>query len=147
MWQRCTDVKHPAFHRYGGRGVTVCDRWLSFSDFLADMGERPRGKSLDRFPDRDGGYGPGNCRWATAREQIANSVVAKLTEESAQEAIARFSRGDSASAIAADLGVTVHCVKHLKRGTTWPHLDRSSLVTGDVVRSVDAAVLRELATG
>tara|TARA_B110000858_G_C17353512_1_gene272040 strand:- start:71 stop:466 length:396 start_codon:yes stop_codon:yes gene_type:complete len=73
MKQRCNNQKHSAFHNYGGRGIKVCDRWLkSFVHFLEDMGIRPDNKTLDRI-DNDKGYSPDNCRWATSKEQIANS--------------------------------------------------------------------------
>ncbi len=73
MIARCTQVNHHKYPRYGGRGIQICQRWRdSFSNFLSDMGERPNGKTLDRFPNNDGNYEPGNCRWATPKEQSAN---------------------------------------------------------------------------
>lgn len=72
MIARCTSDKHPARRYYKGRGITVCAKWLnSFDAFLADMGERPAGLTLDRI-EPDGHYEPGNCRWATPTVQRAN---------------------------------------------------------------------------
>ena len=66
---RCTNPKDPKFPIYGGRGITMCQRWLDgFSNFLEDMGECPEGHTLDRI-DPHKGYNPENCRWATISEQ------------------------------------------------------------------------------
>lgn len=71
MIERCENPKYKRFADYGGRGIKVTPRWLKFENFLADMGERPMGKTLDRI-DVNGNYEPGNCRWATPKEQRAN---------------------------------------------------------------------------
>jgi hypothetical protein len=72
MNKRCSNRNHRFFNRYGGRGITVCSRWLhSFEMFLADMGRKPLGTSLERR-NNDGNYEPSNCYWATAKEQNRN---------------------------------------------------------------------------
>ncbi len=71
--KRCHNPSDSAYPNYGGRGIIVCDRWRhSFAAFLEDMGEPPTGLSLDRWPDNNGNYEPGNVRWATDLEQAAN---------------------------------------------------------------------------
>lgn len=72
MRRRCTVINHPAYKYYGARGITVCQRWLDFNNFYADMGDKPEGKSLDRI-DNDREYSKSNCRWATPMEQSQNS--------------------------------------------------------------------------
>ncbi len=75
MLTRCYNAKRKDFHRYGGRGITVCDRWRnSFENFLEDMGRKPTPKhTLDRHPDNNGNYEKSNCRWATMKEQCNNT--------------------------------------------------------------------------
>lgn len=74
MRQRCENVNIPQYCDYGGRGITVCERWSSFEDFFADMGERPDGLTLDRI-NCNGNYEPGNCRWATPKQQTNNRRI------------------------------------------------------------------------
>ncbi len=71
MIQRCSSPNNSAFRHYGGRGITICDQWRTFENFLADMGERPEGLELER-KDNNGNYEPLNCKWATRQEQCSN---------------------------------------------------------------------------
>lgn len=78
MLARCHNPRASSYKYYGAKGIAVCERWLKFEEFLADMGERPSSKhSLDRWPNRNGNYEPGNCRWATQSEQCRNKTTTR----------------------------------------------------------------------
>jgi hypothetical protein len=96
MKLRCGNPNATGFANYGGRGITICDRWAGedgFANFLADMGERPLGTTLDRYPDNDGNYEPGNCRWvdlAGQKRNQRNSVL--LTYKGQTKSAAEWAR-------------------------------------------------------
>jgi len=77
MIGRCLNEKHESFRNYGGRGITVCDRWKKFENFYEDMGERPEGCTLNRV-NNDGPYSPENCKWSTYAEQADNTRTSRL---------------------------------------------------------------------
>lgn len=79
MKRRCLVETSSDYPRYGGRGITVCERWQKFENFLADMGKRPKGKTLDRI-DNDRGYFPENCKWSTPKEQARNRKTNRLIQ-------------------------------------------------------------------
>lgn len=93
MLTRCTNPNYREFHLYGGRGITVCERWReSYENFLSDMGDRPEGMTLER--DRvDDGYGPNNCRWATILEQANNKRNSAVIEHNGRSmTVAQWAR-------------------------------------------------------
>jgi len=77
MLQRCNNPHHRYYGNYGGRGITVCERWLFFENFIADLGDPPDGMMLERM-DNDAGYNPENCKWATRTEQNRNRRFNRL---------------------------------------------------------------------
>lgn len=110
MISRCRIPSATSYENYGGRGIKVCDRWLRFEDFLADMGEPALGQSIERN-DGDGNYEPSNCRWATRVEQNRNQRDLRYVEF----------RGESKclSAWAEEVGSTFGTLKaRINRG--WP---------------------------
>ncbi len=97
MKQRCTNPKMAGWSIYGGRGIRYVKRWEKFANFLADMGERPAGMTLDRR-NNDGNYSKANCRWATPMQQRMNSraplrwVTLEGEKMHLTEAVRRFSK-------------------------------------------------------
>ena len=91
MRKRCFNPKYREYRLYGGKGVTIADRWLEFENFYADMGPRPSIEhSIDRI-DSAGNYEPSNCRWATDTEQTLNtSRVHKITYQGQQMSVRTF---------------------------------------------------------
>lgn len=108
MRRRCSAKKDTSFHRYGARGISVCERWSEYSNFLSDMGERPEGTSLDRI-DGSKGYSKDNCRWATAIEQAKNTKKnVWLTHEGRTMCQADWARELGVTPAAVSSGVRLH---------------------------------------
>lgn len=119
MKNRCFVQTSRGYANYGGRGVTVCPQWReSFAQFLADMGERPPGTTIDRI-DNNGNYEPGNCRWADGTTQRRSTRRIRLNEEAAKVIRWARARGYSATRIAALHGVHPMTVTKLIRGALW----------------------------
>src|SRR6185312_5605199 len=125
MKKRCLNVRHAQYPNYGGRGIKICDRWLGdhgFENFLADMGVRPRGKTIDRI-NNNGNYEPGNCRWATVEQQNANQRPYKnwkLDYSTAQIIRSRVNSGESRKDVAADVGISYSQITKIMLGMRWP---------------------------
>lgn len=115
MRRRCTNPHSEHWPDYGGRGIRFCERWESFENFLADMGERPDGMTLDRI-DVNGHYEPGNCRWATSSVQQRNKRRIVLEDhERIQVAWLARDLGYTQREIAEFFGIsqgTVHNIAH-----------------------------------
>jgi hypothetical protein len=120
MHSRCRLEGRDNADRYRALGVKVCERWESFDNFLADMGERPKGTTLDRYPNTKGHYEPGNCRWATPREQARNTRRNVLTLESATEVAVLRLRGVACKVIAIQFGISESLPREIVKGRCWP---------------------------
>lgn len=122
MLQRCCNENDPNYKYYGGRGITVCDRWLDpesgYENFLSDMGSRPEGFTLDRI-DCDGHYEPSNCRWADDVTQMRNRRSTKLKGEDVVTAFHLIDGGmlqkDVARLYKCTRGAIQHIVKNRER--------------------------------
>jgi len=112
MISRCIYPSQEHYHDYGGRGISVCDRWMNgdgvvtgFECFLSDMGEKPRGLTIDRI-DNDGNYEPGNCKWATQKEQMSHTRASKFSPADREKVVRLFGSGVNKCAIARETGMS-----------------------------------------
>jgi len=138
MIERCCYEKAKRYHRYGGRGITVCDRWARKSDkkasgfwaFVEDMGPRPEGFTLNRV-DNDGPYCPENCEWASHDEQTENKDQARgarvgsaiLTEEAVRAVRRSHQSGSTIAEIARAHAVSWATISDICKGRTWRHIN------------------------
>jgi len=123
MKQRCLNPNNPRFDSYGGRGITIEPKWLTFAGFLEDMGERPEGLTLDRI-DNNGDYCKANCRWASPAEQQRNTRQSKLTESQVKEilAVQRVWKGSDrelARQFSGELGINHETIREVLKGRCW----------------------------
>lgn len=105
MLQRCNNPANPGYKYYGKRGITVCERWLIFENFLADMGPCPPGLTLHRV-DNDGNYEPGNCKWATWSEQMKVRRRWAFNQKRDAEICAKRKAGQTTKTLSAEYSLT-----------------------------------------
>lgn len=132
MLARCRYKTRDTGNKYVNRGIGIDPHWLVFENFLADMGERPADRTLDRR-ENDKGYGPDNCRWATPREQARNTRRTRLTLETATDVAVRRLRGEECRTIAADYGISESLPREIAKGRCWPDaLAQAKAIIGSV---------------
>jgi hypothetical protein len=125
MRNRCNNPHSTRWENYGGRGISICERWSTFENFYADLGEKPEPKhlySLDRWPDMNGNYEPGNCRWATDTDQARNKRSVKLTVEKATEIRSLRASGVQNQDLAKQFGIHAATVSDVINNRSWNSL-------------------------
>ena len=131
MKQRCLNTKHTAYPYYGGKGIKICDKWLSFEGFFEDMGERPLGTTLGRFGDK-GNYEKSNCEWQTKKQQSDTLKLpkgsahykAKLTEIDVKVIRRAYAAGLCTQRdIASEYNISKYTVWNILKKKTWKHVD------------------------
>lgn len=118
MLARCRYRHRDVDSKHIGRGITVCERWKEFDNFLADMGERPDGTTIDR-KENDKGYSPENCRWATPTQQARNRRNARLNYEQALDIAIRMLAGESAKLLSEEYGTSESLPREIHKGRAW----------------------------
>ena len=123
MINRCTNPNNIGYHNYGGRGIKVCTQWRDFKNFLKDMGEKPKGLTLDR-EENNGDYTPDNCRWITHQNNIRNCRHTKLTIRRVKR-IKQLLRDTNRSCkeIAKLYGLGLSTIYSVKNGVAWEDVE------------------------
>ncbi len=121
---RCLNPKTPNYYRYGGRGITLCESWMKFTNFLKDMGQRPSPlHEIDRI-NNNGNYCADNCRWVTATENIRNSSTVKINVEDATHIKDLLkTKKYQHKTIAEMTGISIRIIRSISRGAAWKDIN------------------------
>ncbi len=124
MKDRCTNAKSAKYHRYGGRGITVCDRWKdSFMAFYTDMGKKTFSNAEIDRKDNDGNYEPGNCHWTTAINNRQNRSTSKLSMEKAREIRRKYNTGNyTQEELSTIYGVSYASINRVLKYKAWNNI-------------------------